>query len=270
MLRAYKARVAVVTGAARGLGRALAEELAVRECNLALVDVDSPALTKTAQDLNRAGVRITHHYADVASEEAIGRVVAEVLAAHGEAHLLINNAAVSASASFAHTSAEVFERIIRVNFLGVVLGCRAFLPLLQRQAEGQILNVASCFAWMGYPGKTAYSSSKGAVRVFSESLRLELADCGIGVTVLYPGPLSTSLVRDGYSDSEERRTREDQFLVRRGKRMERVVKRCLDELLGNPDRIVTSIDYRLMDALVRLSPRLASRAMGFVAARTEF
>ena len=146
----------------------------------------------------------------------------------------------------------------------------AFLPLLQRQAEGQILNVASCFAWMGYPGKTGYSSSKGTVRDFSESLRLELADCGIGVTVLYPGPLSTALVRDGYSDSEERRTREDQFLIRRGKRIEGVVRKCLDELLGNPGRIVTSMDYRLMDTLVRLSPRLASRAMGFIAERTKF
>ena len=116
--------MAVVTGAARGLGRALAEELAVRECNLALVDVDSSELTKTAQELNRAGVRITHHCADVASPEAMGRIAAEVLAAHGAVHLLINNAAVSASASFAETSADVFERIIRVNFPG----CRPWLP----------------------------------------------------------------------------------------------------------------------------------------------
>jgi len=260
----------VVTGAANGLGRALAKELAARKCHLALIDTDASLLPQVKEELVPAGVTVTHHCADVGSEQALQRVAAEIGSTHGTVHLVINNAAVSASASFANTGATEFERIVQVNFFGVVYGCRAFLPLLQRHAEGQILNVGSCFAWLGYPGKTAYASSKGALRAFSESLRLELAGTGVGVTLLYPGPLHTSLVRNGFSDSEQRRRREEQFLTRRGLPLQRVARRCLDRLLTNPSRIVIGFDYRLLDTLVRLSPRIAGRLMGFAASRAGF
>jgi len=171
---------------------------------------------------------------------------------HGNVHLLINNAAISASAAFQNTEAAEFERIMHVN------------------AEGQILNVASSFAWLGYPGKTAYAASKAALRGFSESLRLDLAATGVGVTLLYPGPLNTSLVRNGISDSDQRRQREEQFLAKRGLSLERVVRRCLDELCANPGRIVVGLDYRLLDMLARWSPQLAGWGMGFGAARAGF
>jgi short-subunit dehydrogenase len=270
MLRGYKDKVAVITGAANGLGRALAHELAARKCHLALVDIDTTALTKAKQELQRPGIVVTHHCADVGSEQALERVAAEVQSAHGTAHLLINNAGVSASAAFANTSAAAFEQIMRVNFFGVVYGCRAFLPVLQKHSEGQILNVSSCFAWLGYPRKTAYASSKGAIRAFSESLRLELHNGGVGVTVLYPGPLPTSLVHSGIADSAERREREETFLAKRGLPIDRVARRCLDELLTDPERIVIGLDYRLIDMLARISPRLASKAIALAAARAGF
>ncbi len=270
MVREYRDRVAVVTGAANGLGRALAKELAARRCHLALIDTDASRLQKVREELARTGVVVTHHCADVGSEQALQRIAAEIGSTHGAVHLVINNAAVSASASFANTGTTEFERIIRVNFFGVVYGCRAFLPFLQRHAEGQILNVGSCFAWLGYPGKTAYASSKGALRAFSESLRLEVASSGVGVTLLYPGPLNTSLLRNGMSDSEQRRNREEQFLISRGLPIERVVQRCLDQLLSNPDRIVIGLDYCLIDMLARVSPRMAGRVMGFAARRAGF
>ena len=270
MLRSYEGTVAVVTGAASGLGRALAQELTARKCHLALIDVDAAGLAKTAEELSCPGITITSHCADVSVDHAMEQVAAAVQRAHGAAHLLVNNAAISASAGFASTSAEAFERIIRVNFFGVVHGCRAFLPLLEKSGQAQILNVASCFAWVGYPGKTAYASSKGAIRAFSESLRLELTARGIGVTILYPGPLATAIVRHGMADSEERRAREEQFLVRRGKNVDRVARRCLDKLVGNPARIVMSLDYRLLDALARCSEPLASRIVAWAARRAGF
>ena len=270
MISAYRDRVAVVTGAANGLGRALAKELAARRCHLALIDTDGSALAKVSEELARTEVVVTHHCVDVGSEQAIQRVAAEIESTHRTVHLVINNAAVSASASFANTGATEFERILRVNFFGAVYGCRAFLPFLQSHAQGQILNVGSCFAWLGYRGKTAYSSSKGALRAFSESLRLDLAGSGVGVTVLYPGPLNTSLVCDGISDCEQRKKREEQFLKTRGLPVERVVRCCLDQLLGNPARIVIGFDYHLLDMLARLSPRLAGRVMAFAARRTGF
>lgn len=270
MIREYKDRVAVITGAANGLGRALASELAARNCHLALVDIDASALANTKKELARPGIVVTHHLADVGSQHDLERVAVEIGSAHGTAHLLINNAAVSASATFPNTSAADFERIIRVNFFGVVHGCRVFLPFLQQHAEGQILNISSCFAWLGYPRKTAYASSKGAVRAFSESLRWEVAGRGVGVTLLYPGTLHTSLVRRGISDSEELREREERFLLRRGISPDLVARLCLDRLLSNPGRIVIGLDYRVFDLLARLSPRLASQAMRFVSERTGF
>jgi short-subunit dehydrogenase len=270
MIREYRSRTAVITGAANGLGRALARELAIRKCRLALVDIDSSGLAKLKEELVALGAVVTDHCADAGSEEAIQRVAAAIESAHGSVHLVINNAAVSASASFAHTGAADFERIMRVNFLGVVYGCRTFLPLLQSHREGQILNVASCFAWVGCPGKTAYASSKGAVRAFSESLRLELAPLGVGVTLLYPGPLHTGIVRSGVCDSEQRREREEQFLIRRGLNVERVARRSLDKLLHNPGRIVIGLDYRFLDMLARVSPGLAGRAIALGSAWAGF
>ena len=270
MIRNYQGRVAVVTGGGSGLGQALAKELAARNCNLALVDLDSSAIARTKKELTRPGIVVTDHCADVSCEQSLKVVATDVKNVHGAAHLLINNAGVSASASFQNTGATDFDRIMRVNFWGVVYGCRAFLPLLQTHSEGQILNVSSCFAWLGYPRKTAYASSKAAIRAFSESLRWEIAESGVGVTVLYPGPLYTSLIRSGVSDSAETLEREQKFLMDRGLSLERVARRCLDRLVTNPGRIVIGADYHLVDALNRLSPSLAARVIQFVSQRAGF
>jgi NAD(P)-dependent dehydrogenase (short-subunit alcohol dehydrogenase family) len=230
MVRGYEGRVAVVTGAANGLGRALAGELAARKCHLALIDVDSSALENATQELAERGIAVTHHIADVGSQQDLERVAMEIGKAHGTTHLLVNNAAISASAAFSTTSDADFERSFGQLFWG---GARlpsfsALPPGKRRRADSQR------FAWLGYPGKTAYASSKAAIRAFSESLRLELADHGVGVSVLYPGPMHTALVRSGISDSQGRRERENRFLETRGASPERVACIALDRLLANP------------------------------------
>ena len=270
MVRQYDGKVAIITGAASGLGRALAKELAGRRCHLALVDIDAPRLAETKQELSRPGIVVSAHCSDVGLEQDLERAAAEIEGMHGTVHLLINNAAVSASASFLNTSSGHFDHVMRVNFCGVVYCCRIFLPLLLRHGEGQILNISSCFAWVGYPRKTAYASSKAAIRAFSESLRWEIADYGVGVTVLYPGPLNTSIVRNGFSDSADSQEREQEFLRSRGLPLGAVAKRSLDRLRTNPSRIVIGADYRLMDLLGRLSPGLASRVTQFTSRRFGF
>src|SRR5271156_847341 len=120
MLLGYQGRVAVITGAANGLGKALAKQLACLKCGLALVDIDASSLANTGQELAGSGVLTTCHVADVSSLPDLQRVAHEIRNTHGTVHLLINNAGVSASASFENTSAMDFERLMQVNFFGLV------------------------------------------------------------------------------------------------------------------------------------------------------
>jgi short-subunit dehydrogenase len=244
----YSEKVTVVTGAANGLGQALAAELRDRGATVVGIDRD---------------------HADVASPDALEAIAREIRARHGQIDLLINNAGVSISAPFEKTDAGDFERLIQVNFFGVVNGCRAFLPILRRPG-GRIMNVSSCFAWTSYPGKSAYAASKAAIRAFSESLRLELKHEGIGVTTLYPGAVRTGIVRNGISDTQARQAREAAFLHQRGFAPEDVARRAINRLRGNPSRIVIGRDYWMLDLLVRISPALASRVVGAAAERAGF
>jgi short-subunit dehydrogenase len=265
----YTAKVAAVTGAAGGLGRALAQELAARGYRVALLDCDREALQQARTDLAATGAEVSEHCADVGVALEVERAAAEIRAAHGAVDLLVNNAAISSSAAFCNMTAEEFEHILRVNFLGAVHGCRVFLPQLL-ETRGRILNVSSCFAWVGYPRKTAYAASKGAMRAFSQCLRMELAGSGVAVTELYPRPLPTAIVRRGGSDSEEMRAREEAFLARRGQPIERVARRAIDGLARDPRRIVIGGDYCLLDWIARVSPGLAARISEAVARRNGF
>jgi NAD(P)-dependent dehydrogenase (short-subunit alcohol dehydrogenase family) len=240
MIRGYSGKVAVVTGAARGLGRALADELAARGCRVVPIDLDT---------------------ADVSCEKSVQAAAETVKTQYGAIDLLINNAGISISAAFSETASADFDRVVQVNFLGAVYMCRSFLPLFADEG-GQILNVVSCFAWLGFPGKTAYAASKGALRSFSDSLRLELAPHGIGVTQLYPGPLATDIVFAGVAESEEARRREHEFLQQRGLPVDRVAKRALNKLVRNPARIVVGRDYLALDWLARLLPASAGKIAG--------
>jgi NAD(P)-dependent dehydrogenase (short-subunit alcohol dehydrogenase family) len=258
--------VALVTGAASGLGRALALELSRRGVELELLDTDRAGLERVAAECGRsAGV----HCTDVSSRDHMGAAAQTVHARHGGLDLLINNAGISISAPFEFSTPENFERVIEVNFLGIVNGCRSFLPLLRGRPSPQILNVASSFAWHGYPGKSAYAASKAAVRAFSESLRGELAGT-VGVTALYPGPLATNIVNRGGAESEESRARENAFLAKRGLALDRVARETLDKLRGNPARILIGFDYRMGDLIARVSPALAGRLSIFAARRLRF
>ena len=202
------------------------------------------------------------------SQEDLERVAIEIRKAHGTAHLLVNNAALSASAAFSTTSGADFERIVRVNFFGVVHGCRVFLPFLREHAEGQILNVSSCFAWLGYPGKTAYASSKAAIRAF------RVATAGTcqprSRRFRSVSRSDAALVRSGISDSPGRRERENRFLETRGASPERVARVALDRLLANPSRILVGFDYCALDLLARLSPGLAEQLMRLGSMRARF
>ena len=185
--------VAVVTGAASGIGAALSAALAARGCHLALVDRDPVGLASTAA--NCRGVAVSTHHVDIADRDAIAALPDAVLGAHGRVTILINNAGVALGGQFSHISLDDFAWVMDINLWGVVRMTHAFLPMLRTQPVAQIVNLSSIFGIIAPAGQTAYCASKFAVRGFSESLRAELATTGIGVTVVHPGGVATAIAR---------------------------------------------------------------------------
>ncbi|TXM88765.1 SDR family NAD(P)-dependent oxidoreductase, partial [Methylobacterium sp. WL116] len=186
-------RTALITGAASGIGRALAVGLAARGCNLALADRNVAGLEETERLIATNRVRISRHPLDVADRDAIAALPAAVEAAHGGLDVLINNAGVALGGTFEDVTEADFEWLFEINFWGVVRMTRAFLPLLRAQPEARIVNLSSLYGLIAPPGQTAYSASKFAVRGFSQALRHELAGTAIGVTVVHPGGVATSV-----------------------------------------------------------------------------
>jgi NAD(P)-dependent dehydrogenase (short-subunit alcohol dehydrogenase family) len=198
-------RTAVITGAASGIGRAIAVSLARRGCDLALADVNDAGLSETARIAQSAqthainatprttALRITRHHLDVADRHAVAEFPQAVIAAHSGADILINNAGVAIGGTFETVSEEDFEWLFEINFWGVVRMTRAFLPLLQKSDDARLVNLSSIYGIISPPGQTPYSASKFAVRGFSNSLRYELAGSKVGVTVVHPGGIATSI-----------------------------------------------------------------------------
>jgi len=187
--------VAVITGAASGIGAALALVLAQRGMHLALVDIDGAGLDPVAAGTRAAGVRATAHVLDVADGAACAALPAAVLAAHGRVTLLVNNAGVALGGLFEQVAAEDFDWLMAVNFGAAVRLTRAFLPLLRAAPAAQIVNVSSIFGIIAPPGQTAYCASKFALRGFSEALRHELEAAGspVGLTLVHPGGVRTAI-----------------------------------------------------------------------------
>ena len=185
--------VGVVTGAASGIGAALAEKLAGRGCNLALADVNGAGLQAVGARCRAQGVAVSEHVLDVADRDAVMAFPAAALAAHGRVNLLVNNAGVALGGTFEQVSEADFDWLMAINFQGVVRMTRAFLPVLRKEPAAQVVNLSSVFGIIAPAGQVAYSASKFAMRGFSEALRHELEGSPIGVTVVHPGGVRTNI-----------------------------------------------------------------------------
>lgn len=188
--------VIVLTGAASGIGARLAVQLAAKGASVALVDRDADGLEAVAARARAYGTAISSHLLDVGDASAIAALPAAVLAAHGRATVLINNAGVALAGTFEEASLEDFAWLMNINFWGAVRLTHAFLPMLRAEPAAQIVLLSSVFGLIGPPGQTAYAASKFAIRGFGEALRHELAETRIGVTIVHPGGVATNIVRN--------------------------------------------------------------------------
>jgi short-subunit dehydrogenase len=259
-MTALDGAAAAVTGAASGIGRALADALAERGCHLALADRDAAGLHGATEAVRaKYPVTVTTTVLDVADAAAVERFAAEAGAAHPNLNIVVNNAGVALIGDHDQISLADLQWLMGINFWGVVYGCRAFMPQLLTQGEAHIINVSSVFGLVAPPGQTAYSSAKFAVRGFSEALRHELEERGgrIKVSTVYPGGIKTNIVRNARAVQALSNTRvelEDGFERMARSTPTQAAKSIVDGILANAPRILIGGDARLIDRLQRLMP----------------
>ncbi len=251
-------RKAVITGAASGIGAALASALAMRGCNLALADIDEPGLATVAARLAQSGLRVTHMKVDVASLHDIEAFAATIERDHTGADLLFNNAGVALAGSFEEIAIEDFEWLIAVNFLGVVRMTRALLPMLRRAEESRIVNVSSLFGIIAPAGQTAYAASKFAVRGFSDALRHELRGSGVGVTTVHPGGVRTNIARRAIG-RQQLPTAQRDSAIKRSERLlrmapEKAAETILRAVEQRKPRVLVGADAKIAALVERLAP----------------
>jgi len=251
-----RGRVAVVTGAGGGIGRAIALALARRGAHLGLVDIDAAGLADASHAARALGVRAVVHHLDVTDRAAIAALPEQVRSELGRVDLLVNNAGVALGGTFEQVGADDFDWLMAINFDAVVRTTRAFLPLLQTSDDARIVNVSSIYGIVAPAGQTAYVASKFAVRGFSNALRHELDGSRVGVTVAHPGGVATAIARSARAPAgvdadeiERRRAAADKKLRmppdRAGELIVRAVERRRARVLVGADAVVVALLERL-------------------------
>jgi NADP-dependent 3-hydroxy acid dehydrogenase YdfG len=194
----FEGKVAVITGAGSGIGRALAVNLAKKGSKLALSDIDTEGLAETVRQAEALGATVKSDRLNVAEREAVLAYADAVVAHFGEVHQIYNNAGIAYNGDVENSEFKDIERIMDVDFWGVVNGTKAFLPHVIASGDGHIINISSLFGLIAVPGQSAYNAAKFAVRGFTEALRQEMlvAEHPVKVTCVHPGGIKTAVARN--------------------------------------------------------------------------
>jgi short-subunit dehydrogenase len=256
----FTAATAVVTGAASGIGEALAHGLARRGSDLVLLDRDARRLDAVVAAIRAAHPdrRVDTHVVDLADAAATARVAAEIRTRHPRIRLLVNNAGVALGGRFDQVTLDEFQWVVDINFRAVVQLTHALLPALKAEPGSHLVNLSSLFGLIGPPGQAAYSASKFAVRGFTEVLRHELVDDGIGVTSVHPGGIATRITENArigsgvsHEEYEEGRRQFDKLLSIPPATAAEVILRGVERRRG---RVLIGWSAKLPDLLARIAP----------------
>ena len=203
-MKTFKDKVAVITGAGSGMGRYLAILLAKDGADIVACDVNKQTLDETVEMLRKHNVSVSSHLLDVADKEAIEALPQKVVDQHGKVDLVFNNAGVSTGKHFKDMEEENWDWVMDINLHGVINSTRAFIPHLKDRPEAAIINTSSIFGMVAVPGQTVYHATKFAVRGFTESLALEMAETNENLQVhcVHPGHVGTNIVANSRMDEE--------------------------------------------------------------------
>jgi len=270
-MQGFAGKVAAVTGAGSGIGQALAIELARSGAKVAISDVNTEGLAETEARLKAIRASVKTDRLDVTEREAFLLYADAVAEQFGKVNQIYNNAGIAHTGDIEVSSFKEIERVMDVDFWGVVNGTKAFLPHLIASGDGHVVNVSSVFGLFAVPGQGSYNAAKFAVRGFTEALRQEMVAAGhpVGVTTVHPGGIKTAIARNATAaeglDRDDLAKLFDKRLARTSP--EAAARIILDAVRKNRARVLVGTDAKILDALVRLTGSGYQRLFGPVLSR---
>lgn len=255
-MQGFAGKVAVVTGAGSGIGQALAIELGRSGASVAISDVDTEGLAATEGRLKSIGAPVKSDRLDVTERERFLLYADEVKAHFGKVNQIYNNAGIAYTGDVDITPFKDIERVMDVDYWGVVNGTKAFLPHLIASGDGHVINISSVFGIFAVPGQAAYNSAKFAVRGFTEALRQEmiLAKLPVKVTTVHPGGIKTAIARNATAaEGLDRDHLADWFDKAARTSPEKAAQVILEGVAKNKARVLIGTDAKLLDAFVRIT-----------------
>ncbi|MEM8594162.1 MAG: SDR family oxidoreductase [Pseudomonadota bacterium] len=261
-MKTFHQRVVAITGAASGIGQALAVELSKRGAKLALSDVLDLADTRALCESASSSIEVLTHSVNVGDQHAVATWAKDVFEHYGAVHAIINNAGIALSVNVEDMSYEDIERIMTVNFWGVVYGTKEFLPYLRQSNDAHIMNVSSLFGLAGVPNQTAYCSAKFAVRGFTQSVYLEekVRKSHINCSYACPGGIKTNIANFAeYKEQVGKKYTKEESSAHFNNNLartspEKAAQIILRGMLRNRLEIIVGVDAAVLSRLIRLVP----------------
>jgi short-subunit dehydrogenase len=255
-MSSFEGKVAVITGAGSGIGRALALNLAQKGAKLAISDVDVDGLAETVRQVQALGAHVKSDRLDVAEREAVLAYADAVVAHFGKVNQVYNNAGIAYNGNVDKSDFKDIERIMDVDFWGVVNGTKAFLPQVIASGDGHIVNISSLFGLIAVPGQSAYNAAKFAVRGFTEALREEMlvAKLPVKVTCVHPGGIKTAVARNAtVAEGEDLQTFAEFFDKRLAIHSpEMAARTIINGVAKGHARVVVGFEAKAVDVLARI------------------